>query len=86
MESNFEFHAVLTPSGLRKIEQRPQGEETFDMKPGVDYKVKREYPACQGWIPFEDNEHTRHYCHTWILARRNRPCDPAFVGCPMPHP
>eukprot|EP00973_Karenia_brevis_P004343 594138-Karenia_brevis.AAC.1 len=73
LESDYEFHAEVTESGLRKLEQKEQGKGTADMKPGVDYVVKRDVPTCEGWIPFEDNEHTRDYRHTWVLARRNRP-------------
>eukprot|EP00973_Karenia_brevis_P008346 1129235-Karenia_brevis.AAC.1 len=86
VNSNYDFHADVTDCGLKKLEKQARGEGIADMKPGIDYAVKRERTACQDWLPFEDNEHTKHYCHNWVLARRNRPCDPTFISCPMPHP
>ena len=70
---------------MKKMKKaRRQGDEAPHMLPGRDYKVKDEAPPEQGWIPFESNEFTNEYRHTWVLKRRVRPHDPTFLHCPMP--
>ena len=60
-----EFHATLTESGLKKIQNaRRNGDEAPHMLPGKDYKVRDKAPPERGWIPFEHNEFTDEYRHT----------------------
>ena len=71
-----ESHVDMKPSGLLKLRKQEN-----DLIPGTDYTVKG---GGTNWLPFPDVPSTKHFRHTWVLIRRQRPRTPTFFGSPVP--
>eukprot|EP00973_Karenia_brevis_P096047 12430375-Karenia_brevis.AAC.1 len=80
-ENSNRFQALLTTSGLTKL-QRRELDSTVQFIAGQDYEIKRE--GNEMWLPFPDHPQLTNIRHSWILVRNARPRNPSFHHAPMP--
>ena len=79
------FHATLTEAGRRRPQEaKEENTARPELRPGVDYEVREDPTAAEGWLPFPSTGRAAALCHTWVMCRRLPPLVPDFGGCPWP--
>ena len=76
------FQAVLTASGVQKVDGWDPDDPQPECIPGVDYEVKSK--GTDTWKPFPEIAETAAFRHSYVIKRNPRPKRVKFSRCPLP--